>query len=127
MLDDVVRWLRGGIAIVLQALATGELALTHEALDTCARHQAAEYLRHRLMACGLLPVHGRHLRAYQSWLRRPCVAASPAADVHPRYDKGAIAASRFRSTAAIASAASCSGPLSTAMCLPAWTCRTGRS
>jgi hypothetical protein len=86
-LDDVVRWLRGGIAIVLQALATGELALTHEALDTCARHQAAEYLRYRLMACGLLPVHGRHLRAYQSWLRRPCVGASPAADVHARSDE----------------------------------------
>jgi len=73
---------------VLQALATGELALTHEALDTRVRRQAAEYLRYRLMACGLLPVHGRHLRAYQSWLRRPADGASPpTTDVHPRSDE----------------------------------------
>ena len=53
---SALNWLRNGAgAKVLAELATSQLACTHEALDTHAHHQAADYLRHVLVANGVLP------------------------------------------------------------------------
>lgn len=51
-----LNWLRKGAgAAVLGEIAAGTLPCTHEALDTHPRRPAADYLRHVLVANGVLP------------------------------------------------------------------------
>jgi hypothetical protein len=53
---SALNWLRTGAgATVLTQLATGELACSHDALDAHPRRRAADYLRHVLVANGVLP------------------------------------------------------------------------
>lgn len=55
-------WLYRRYAIEpLSALATGRIPLTHDGLHRWPHHVAAQHLRHRLIACGVLPPVDRHL------------------------------------------------------------------
>ncbi|MGW2625889.1 hypothetical protein [Micromonospora taraxaci] len=55
---------------LLTALATGRLPLTHDGRAGNARPIAARYLRHELMACGILPTVDKHLLETGRWLHR---------------------------------------------------------
>lgn len=59
---SALNWLRNGSgAKLLAQIATGELACAHEALDAHPRRQAADYLRHVLVANGVLPARDEKL------------------------------------------------------------------
>jgi len=53
---------------LLTHLATGKLALTHEALDAWPRPRAVCYLRDLLVSCGALPATDKQLREFGAWL-----------------------------------------------------------
>lgn len=55
---------------LLTHLATGKLALTHEALDAWPRPRAVCYLRDLLVSCGALPATDKQLREFTAWLDR---------------------------------------------------------
>ncbi|MGH3190566.1 MAG: hypothetical protein ACRDPY_47455 [Streptosporangiaceae bacterium] len=55
---------------LLMALAAGQLALTHEALDAWPRPRAVAYLRDLLVSCGALPAVDKQLREFGVWLDR---------------------------------------------------------
>jgi integrase len=62
-------WLRKPhIQELLTHLASGKVALTHEALDAWPRRRAVHYLRDLLTDCGVLPAVDRQLREFQLWL-----------------------------------------------------------
>ncbi len=64
-----LNWLRsGGGAGILADLAAGRLAVTHEALDQHPRPRAASYLRHMLVAGGVLPPRDEELARTERWL-----------------------------------------------------------
>ena len=70
-LTTTLNWLRTPhIRDLLTHLATGELPLTHEALDTWSRRRAVHYLRDLLTDCGVLPAADPQLRQFQAWLTR---------------------------------------------------------
>jgi hypothetical protein len=65
---SALNWLRKGAgAAVLAEVATGRLALTHEALDAHPRPQAADYLRHVLVANGALPARDEGVARTERW------------------------------------------------------------
>jgi len=65
---SALNWLRKGAgAVVLTEVATGQLALTHEALDAHPRPQAADYLRHVLVANGALPPRDEGVARTERW------------------------------------------------------------
>lgn len=69
--ETVLIWLtKPYIRELLTALATGRLPLTHDGLAQYDRPLAARYLRHELMACGILPAIDRHLLDAEQWLNR---------------------------------------------------------
>jgi len=51
------------------AIATGEIALSHEGLDTLAMSNGREHLRELLVAHGVLPPRDRYLAAYERWAK----------------------------------------------------------
>lgn len=64
---SALNWLRNGAgAAVLAEVAAGRLALTHEALDTHPRPQAAD-LRHVLVANGALPPRDEGVARTERW------------------------------------------------------------
>jgi len=64
-----LNWLRNGAGAALLAdLAAGELDCTHEALDAHPRRQAADYLRHILVANGVLPARDETLAGVERFL-----------------------------------------------------------
>jgi hypothetical protein len=64
-----LNWLRNGAGATLLAdLAAGELACSHEALDAHPRRQAADYLRHILVANGVLPARDETLASVERFL-----------------------------------------------------------
>ncbi len=64
-----LNWLRkGAAAAILADLAAGRLAATHDALDHHQRPRAADYLRHMLIAGGVLPPRDEELARTQQWL-----------------------------------------------------------
>jgi hypothetical protein len=64
-----LNWLRNGAGAKLLAdLAAGKLACTHEALDTHPRRQAADYLRHVLVANDVLPGRDEALASVERML-----------------------------------------------------------
>jgi len=79
-LPDPHRRVRGlhkpAAAELLIALATGQIPLAHEALHDWPHQEAARHLRHRLIACGLLPPVDRHLADIEAWLRRRLAAVA---------------------------------------------------
>jgi hypothetical protein len=71
----MLNWLyKPRVIELLRALSTGELALTHDALHAWPHTQAAQHLRHRLIACALLPPADRTLMTFESWLHRQLAA-----------------------------------------------------
>jgi hypothetical protein len=64
-----LNWLRNGAgAKLLAALAAGDLALSHEALDAHPQRQAADYLRHILVANDVLPTRDEALASVERFL-----------------------------------------------------------
>jgi integrase len=62
-------WLRSSqVQTLLSDLATGRLALTHEALHLLANWRTVAYLRDLLMACGALPTVDKQLLHFETWL-----------------------------------------------------------
>lgn len=62
-------WLRSsGAARILAALASGELALTHEALDTHPNERAVRFLRQLLVANGVLAARDEAMAALEAWV-----------------------------------------------------------
>ena len=59
---SALNWLRtGGAAVILAEIAAGRTALTHQALDVHPDRRAADYLRHMLVAGGVLPARDEAL------------------------------------------------------------------
>jgi hypothetical protein len=66
---SALNWLRKGTgAGILADLAAGRLAATHDALDRHQRRRAADYLRHMLIAGGVLPPRDEELARIEQWL-----------------------------------------------------------
>ena len=64
-----LNWLRSGAgASILAALASGTMALTHEALDSHPRPRAAGYVRQLLVAHGALPERNESLARLEQWI-----------------------------------------------------------
>ncbi|NDL57850.1 hypothetical protein [Phytoactinopolyspora mesophila] len=64
-----LNWLRqGAAAAVLTELVSGQLQLTHEALDAHPHPKAADYLRHMLVASGALEPRDEALARTERWL-----------------------------------------------------------
>lgn len=62
-------WLRSSqVQTLLSDLATGRLALTHQALHPLANWRTVAYLRDLLMACGTLPAVDKQLLHFETWL-----------------------------------------------------------
>ena len=62
-------WLRCSVAAeLLGEVATGQLALTHEALDAHPARRGADYLRHLLVANGVLPARDDALVRLEAWV-----------------------------------------------------------
>jgi len=62
-------WLRqAGGAEILADIASGNLALTHQALDAHPRPVAARYVRHMLVAGGVLATRDEALVALEAWV-----------------------------------------------------------
>jgi len=68
---SVCNWLRtSGPAGILGELVSGDLPLTHDALDSHPRRRSADHLRHLLVAAGLLAVRDDALVALEDWVGR---------------------------------------------------------
>jgi len=68
---SVHNWLRSsGPAAILSELVKGTLPLTHEALDGHPRRRSADYLRHLLVAGGLLAPRDDALSDLEAWVAR---------------------------------------------------------
>lgn len=69
--ETVLRWLsRPQPRDLLAELATGRMPVTHEALHDYPHRNVAEHLRHRLVACGVLPPVDVQLSAFEGWIHR---------------------------------------------------------
>lgn len=67
---NALNWLRqGAAAAILAELASGAVALSHEALDTHPHQRAADYLRHVLVANGALPARHEELARMERWVK----------------------------------------------------------
>jgi hypothetical protein len=66
--DNGIRWLAAtGNAARLRAIVDGEVALTHDGIDTLQASLGREYLRDMLVAHGVLPGRDKYLAAFQRW------------------------------------------------------------
>jgi len=64
-----VTWIRQAhVDAILRQLATGQLALTHDAFDSLPRSRTTSYIRDLLVEHGTLPHRDRLLHAYATWL-----------------------------------------------------------
>lgn len=64
-------WLRSPqVQALLTDLATGHVALTHDALQELPNWRTVAYLRDLLMHCGALPVIDKQLLHFQTWLHQ---------------------------------------------------------
>jgi hypothetical protein len=64
-----LNWLRNGAgAKVLAELAEGQITCSHEALDAHPHRRAADYLRHILVADGVLPARDEALIGVEWYL-----------------------------------------------------------
>jgi hypothetical protein len=64
-------WLNKPVPVsLLRELATGAIAVTHDALSTHPHHVAAAYLRSLLISCGIIEPVDKHLVDFEAWLHR---------------------------------------------------------
>ena len=78
---SALNWLRKGAgSALLGDVATGRLAISHEALDAHPRQRAADYLRHMLTAAGALPSRDEGLARASRWLEEILAAIAPPDD-----------------------------------------------
>jgi hypothetical protein len=67
---SALNWLRSGAAAaILAEVASGAVALSHEALDAHPHQRAADYLRHVLVANGALPARNEQLARMERWVK----------------------------------------------------------
>jgi hypothetical protein len=79
---SALNWLRKGAAAgLLGDIAAGRLPATHQALDAHPGRQAADYLRHILLAHDVLPARDEGLARAQRWLED--LLSSARAPGHP--------------------------------------------
>ena len=64
----------------IRAIATGEIPLTHDGLDTLAMSNGREHLRELLIAHGILPERDRYLAAYERWVKGRVASVTQPAD-----------------------------------------------
>jgi len=64
----------------IRALATGEVPLSHEGLDTLAMSNGREHLRELLVTHGILPERDRYLAAYERWVKGRVASVPEPAD-----------------------------------------------
>jgi hypothetical protein len=77
---SALNWLRRSHgAALLARVASGDLPLTHEALDSEPRRRAADFLRHMLTAGGVLPPRDQELSRTNEWAHRVIETVEPAA------------------------------------------------
>jgi hypothetical protein len=75
---SALNWLRNGAgAALLAEVASGRLEASHHALDEHPRRQAADYLRHMLVAGGALPARDEQLARAERWLADLLAAIAP--------------------------------------------------
>ena len=78
---SALNWLRtGSAAAILAEVAAGRTALTHQALDAHPNRRAADYLRHMLVAGGVLPARDEALARIERWSREVLDAIEHPAD-----------------------------------------------
>ena len=76
--DTGLTWIAAAhVRELLADLATGKVALTHQALAAQPHWRAVAHLRDLLMSCGVLPAADKQLLHFQSWLHRH-LAGAPA-------------------------------------------------
>lgn len=71
-LDRALNWLHNNVQLpdYLQALARGDIPVTHDGLHGLASWRTAAHLRDLLMACGALPAVDRQILLFEGWTRR---------------------------------------------------------
>jgi len=74
--DRALNWLHNNprLAGYLQALARGEVPLTHDGLHSLDSWRTAAHLRDLLMACGTLPPVDRQVMLFEGWTRQRLTA-----------------------------------------------------
>src|SRR5487761_1635207 len=76
--DTGLTWIAAAhVRELLAGLATGKVALTHQALAAQPHWRAVAHLRDLLMSCGVLPAADKQLLHFQAWLHRH-LAGAPA-------------------------------------------------
>lgn len=64
-----IKWLQGEGAAVLRSIARGEIRLSHGAIDAMEKPKVAHFLRHLLMAAGVLPHVSSAAKRVELWLQ----------------------------------------------------------
>jgi hypothetical protein len=64
----------------IRAIATGEIPLSHDGLDTLAMSNGREHLRELLITHGVLPERDRYLAAYERWAKGRVASVREPAD-----------------------------------------------
>jgi integrase len=76
-----ISWLsRGETSERIRAIATGEIPLSHDGLDTLAMSNGREHLRELLITHGVLPERDRYLAAYERWAKARVATVDEPAD-----------------------------------------------
>src|SRR6266849_1144690 len=76
--DTGLTWIAAAhVRGLLSDLATGKVALTHQALAAQPHWRAVAHLRDLLMSCGVLPAADKQLLHFETWLHRH-LAGAPA-------------------------------------------------
>lgn len=79
----VVRWLETPFATnAIAALATGEVAMTHQAIDTFGDTLAVSRLRAELVVAGLLPARDETIAKLEAWITTQVNTIADTADRH---------------------------------------------
>lgn len=74
--DRALNWLHNNPRLpgYLQALASGDIPLTHDGLHSLDSWRTAAHLRDLLMACGALPTVDRQVTLFEGWARQRLAA-----------------------------------------------------
>lgn len=74
-----ITWLRNPtVRVLLRSIATGEVALSHDALDGLEASRTVEYIRDLLVEHGLLEARDKRMATFISWLNRKLASVDDA-------------------------------------------------